>query len=253
MLTVAVLFTATSCETEPVDDRPELPPVESLQMDFSAFSEEPAGTKGTSETYKNFGYSFVTVAAMNILTGAATILPVLAYGHALQQTPVYKGDYTWEWFFDFNANAKTHTVTLTGARIDNETFSMEMVIDDVKWFDGVIRYDHTNAFWTLYEQGTTSVLEVEWNKDYVTEVADLTYTYTKPDQTETGSYITMAYDPEATYDASYTISGAGGMVYIQWDAMFINGRVKSMPFFEDDLWHCWDTKANNFVDIECSE
>ena len=232
-------------------------PLRVLRWTSQIFLSPPAGTKSTSATYGNFLYSYLTVGAMNLITGAASLLPVLAYTHALQQTPVFKGNYTWEWSFDFNteglSGTVTHTATLTGARIDNETFSMEMVIDDVKWFDGVVRYDHTQASWTVFEQGTVSVLEIDWNKDFVTEEADLTYTYTKPQQNETGSYITMAYDPAEMYDASYTISASAGMTYIQWNTVDINGRVKSMPHFEDDAWHCWDTKANNFADIECPE
>lgn len=264
LLAVSLLFTLTSCDKEPVDQRPELPPIESIMMDFSDFSEEPGGSnqKGTLNTYENFLYSYLTVGYWNIAATLVSVLPVTAYGYALEQTPEYVGDYTWEWVFDFPvqglAGTVTYTATLTGARIDNDEFSMEMVIalastpeSGVKWFDGVIRYDHTHATWTIYKNGTIQVLGIEWNKDFETEEADLTYTYTEAGQEETGSYIMWAYNPGDVYDAAYTISLAAGMTNIEWNTTTLEGRVMAPVHFSDSDWHCWDTYANGLMDILC--
>jgi hypothetical protein len=97
LLSLSLVFAATSCEDkEPVEDRPELPPIESLKMDFSDFAEEPGGDKGTLATYQNFWYSFWTVAIWNSAAVIVSALPVTAYAYALQQTPAYVGNYTWE-------------------------------------------------------------------------------------------------------------------------------------------------------------
>jgi len=121
----------------------------------------------------------------------------------------------------------------------------------VKWFDGVVRYDHTRANWTFYKNGTTSVLEVGWNKDFETEAADLTYTYTETDMTETGSYIKWEYIPGGVYDAAYTISMAEGTSNIEWNIITIEGRVMAPVFFGDEVWHCWDSQANGLADKVC--
>jgi hypothetical protein len=258
LLSIFILFTVSSCDKEPVDQRPELPPLESLAMDFSDFTEEPAGTKGTLVTYANFGYSYLTVAYFNVLATLVSALPVTAYTYALQQTPVYVGDKTWEWTFDFPWNFANYTATLTGARINNEEFSMEMVIAlsaapdaGVKWFDGVVRYDHTHATWTIFKNGTTAVLGIEWNKDFETGEADLTYTYTEPGQVETGSYISLAYLPGEVFDAAYTISLSDGMTNIEWNLDSVEGRVKAPAHFGDNDWHCWDSQVNGLVDKVC--
>ncbi|MEN8156338.1 MAG: hypothetical protein ABFS10_05255 [Bacteroidota bacterium] len=258
MLALSMLFAVASCDKEPVDERPELPPVESLQMDFSAFAEQPAAKKGTGSTVNNFLYSYLTVGFWNLSAGLVTVLPVMAYGHALQQTPVYMGDNSWEWSFDFNDVSMDYTVTLTAARINNEEFSVEMVVasaltsnQEVKWFDGVVRYDHTHASWTLYKDGTIALLGIEWNKDYETGEADLKYSYTEPDQNETGSFIMLEYMPEEVYDASYTISLTAGVTNIEWNTTTIEGRVKAPSHFGDDAWHCWDSHDNGLIDIDC--
>lgn len=257
MLSVSILFTVSSCDQEPVDERPELPPVESMMMDFSDFDEAPPGTKGTLNTYQNFWYSWFTVGIVNVYAGLVSVLPVTAYTYALQQTPVYVGDYTWEWAFDFTLDFD-YTATLTGARINNEEFSMEMVIAlaaapaaGVKWFDGTVRYDHTHATWIMYEEGTTPVLEIEWNKNFETEKTDLTYTFTKPGHLQNGSSAMAKYNPDEFFDAAYNISLAEGETNIEWNTSTIEGRVKAPVHFGDDAWHCWDSKANNLADKVC--
>ena len=258
-LAATILFTTTSCDKEPAGDRPDLPPAESMMMDFSDFATQPAGTKGSALSYDNFLFSYLTVGYWNASAALVSALPVAAYTHALAQTAEYLGNNTWEWSFTFTYNSLSYVATLTGERISNEEFTMEMVIiqpslapgNGVKLFDGVVRYDHTRADWTFYKEGTNAVLEVAWNKDFETEAADLTYTYVEADQEETGSYIMWAYSPDAVYDGAYTISMSEGMTNIEWNTTTIEGRVKAPAYFEDENWHCWDSYANGLADIEC--
>ena len=258
ILALTLMITFASCDKEPVDERPELPPLESLVMDFSDFSQPPAGAKGTAETYENFVQAYVTVGFWSAASLTTVAVPAAAYGYALQQDPEYLGDHTWEWSFDFDMQGVTFDVVLTGARINNEEFSMEMVIysslnpeQGMKWFDGVVRYDHTHADWNLYGEGGIKMLEAEWNKDYETEAGDLTYTYVKPDQEETGSYIMYSYMPEEVYDASFIISLSTGTTMIEWNTETLEGRIQNESSFGDSEWHCWDSAANGLADKVC--
>ena len=257
-LAAAIMFTIASCDNEPTENRPELPPAESMLMDFSDFTNPPDAMKSTDASYVNFVFSYTAVSYWNAGAMLVAAVPVAAYTHALTQTAEYLGDNTWEWSFEFPLNGIDYKATLTGNRISNEEFTMEMIIalaslpdQGVKWFDGVVRYDHTSADWTFYKEGTNAVLEVAWNKDFETEAADLTYTYVEADQEETGSYIMWEYSPGEVYDAAYTISMSGGMTNIEWNTTTIEGRVKSPAYFEDDAWHCWDSYANGLADIDC--
>ena len=260
-MAIFMLVSITSCEkANPEEETPVLPPLESMQMDISDFEQEQGGSKGTLETSWNFLYSAVTVTLCNGWAVLVSALPIAAYGYALQQTPVYLGDYTWEWSYNFTWGLVEYTATLTGKREDNEKFSMEMVISPaanpeqgVKYFDGLVRYDHTRAEWTMYKQGTISVLEIGWNKDYETEEADLTYTFTEPGKDYTGSYIVAAYQPDVFFDAAYTISVPEGMINIEWNTTTLEGRVKAPAHFQDDAWHCWDTQANGLADKVCEQ
>ena len=257
-LLVSLVLSFTACDKEPVDERPKLPPMESLQMDFSDFQDGPGASKGTALTYGNFTHSYLSVLFWNITSSITMTLPLAAYGHALQQEAVYMGDYSWEWSFDFNFESLNYTATLTGSRISNEEFSMEMVValtatpeQGLKWFDGVVRYDHTHALWTFYKEGSVEVLEAEWNKNFETEEGDLKYTYVEADQEETGSYIMYQYLPEQLYDAAFTISLLAGTTKIEWNITTLEGRVNDPVKFGDSNWHCWDSKANGLADKVC--
>jgi len=218
----------------------------------------PGGMKSSELSNKNFLLSFTTVAYWSATATLISALPVAAYTQALAQTPEYLGDNTWGWSMDFSLNKQNYVATLTGMRINNEEFSLEMIIALAEfpslgtlWFDGVVRYDHTSADWTIYKEGRLAVLEIVWEKDFETEEADLTYTYTEPDQVETGSYIMWSNKPGEVYDAAYTISKSEGMTNIEWNLNTIEGRLKAPVYFGEDNWHCWDSYANGLADIAC--
>lgn len=258
-LTISLVISFSSCDTEPVDERPELPPIESLMMDFSDFEGQPGGTKATEASYGNFTHSYLSVLFWNLTSTLTMTLPVAAYGHALQQEAEYVGDHTWEWSFDFQYEGMDYSATLTGARISNEKFSMEMKIglaalpgQGVKWFDGEVRYDHTQALWNLYMEGNVKVLEAEWHKNFETEAGDLSYTYVEPEQEETGSFIRFKYMPREVYDGAYTISLSAGVTEIEWNVTSKEGRVKDPVKFGDSNWHCWDSHANGLADKDCN-
>lgn len=256
MLTATLMLSVISCDKEPVDQKPQLPPVESLMMDFSDFDEQPAVSKGSVSTYQNFTRAYLSVGIVNLSLGVVSALPVAAYAHALQHEAEYMGDNNWEWSYNFMLNGVNYSAILTAHRISNEEFTVDMTIADgeqsVKWFDGVVRYDHTSADWTIYRDGSIPVLAIAWNKDFETEAADLTYTYIEPDQAESGSYVMWEYIPGADFDSEYTVSLAAGQTSIQWNTTSISGRIKEPAFFGDDAWHCWDSKANGFADMDCN-
>jgi hypothetical protein len=138
-----------------------------------------------------------------------------------------------EWAYSFQWSGLDYTGTLTASRINNEEFSLEMIIassatpdQGVPWFDGVVRYDHTKANWTIYKDGSNEVLEVTWTKDFELGDATLLYTYVEPQVLETDSYIKYEYAPLEIYDASFTVSLSRGTTLVQWNTTSKEGRFR---------------------------
>lgn len=260
LLIVSITIFNTSCKKkDTTGEKPDLPPQESLIMDFSDFDSRPdQKSKGT--TYNNFVYSFLNVAFWHTLTTSYLAIPATAYGHLLSQNARYIGDNVWEWVYYFTYEQTDYVATLTGTRLNNEEFSMDLVIAEesnpdlgFKWFEGVCRYDHTSASWDIYkynEGSPVKVLEVDWTKDFEANTSALTYVYVEPGQDETGSSITYGKDPSLDYNAWYTIDRSTETIEIEWDLATKAGRVRNENHFLDNDWHCWDS---NLADVECPE
>ncbi len=258
LLAVSLLIVSTSCDKEPVENRPELPPLESLTMTFADFDTPISATKASGEPHLHFNYAFASLAFWSGATAVTMALPVAAYAYALEQGVEYLGDNSWEWAYSFQWSGLDYTATLNATRINNEEFSMEMLIalsatpeQAVRWFDAVVRYDHTQADWTIYKDGSVEVLEIAWTRDFELGDASLLYTYVEPEMVETGSYISYDFDPLEVYDASFTLSRSTGVTLIQWNTTSKEGRVQDEAKFGDAEWMCWDSFESGLVDKVC--
>ncbi len=258
-LVIVLMVSVVSCDKEPTDMKPELPPLESLVMDFSDFNvESSGGTKSTLATYNNIVHAYFSVLFWNAATTVTFAVPVAAYAYAFQQEPVYVGDYNWEWSYDVTVGGSTYTATLTGSRIDNQRFSVELIVAEadnpeagVKWLEGEVRYDHSQATWHMFKDGK-ELITIEWSTDPGSGRSNLTYTYVEAGHTENGSYVEWSYNPDEYLDAAYTISFSAGKTFIEWSTETKEGRVKDAGRFGDEDWHCWDTKENGLKDKDCS-
>ncbi len=256
LLSVGIVVAVTSCEKDP--ESMNLPPAESFMIDWSVFPDNATKSIEETELTKlNWFKSAATILVWNTVVAANMAIPTVAYAEAFNHTPVYLGDNTWEWSYSVTHNDRTIVAQLTGARIDNETFSMEMVLSEAggfnefKWFEGVIRYDRTEANWMLRKSPENPVeyLEIEYKKNFETDVKNIKYTLIDPQDSLYNGYIDFGIDPEKYLDAHYTISGGESLTQIEWSKSSEEGRTKSLELFGDENWHCWDTELN---DVDCS-
>lgn len=270
ILLISAITFITSCEKNKDEDPdpPVLPPTESLVMDFSDFSDPNyMGTSlkalsmdpGMAATYQNYGNAFVKVAVWNTLAGLTITIPAVTYAAALQEDPVYLGDGKWQWeFFVDSGTSETYSARLVANRISNEEFKAEMYISktgmnsytDFKWYEGVVRYDRTHAEWTLYESPANPVqlFSIVWNKNWETNVSDITYINIKDGAPENGSFIKFEKLSEGTFNAQYTVSTSTQEIIIEWNLESKAGHIQDSQYYQDELWHCWDELLQ---DIDC--
>ena len=120
--------------------------------------------------------------------------------------------------------------------------------EEFKWFEGVIRYDRTEANWILRKSPgePKEYLKIAYEKDFETVVKNIRYTVIDPEDSRFfNAYVDFGINPELDLDAHYTISRGKSVTQIEWSPSSKEGRTMSPELFGDEHWHCWDTELND--------
>ncbi len=276
-MTVLSMLLTTSCTKEEDPEPPELPPYESMVVDFSEFmdahkSTTNIGLKSTmsNDSMSNWQYSSSAVFLCNLTIAAALIVPTAAFYASFNNKAEYLGNNKWQWSYEVTGFTESYYARLTGKLRDNDV-KWEMFIrkegintphPEFKWFEGTSDLDGQGGDWVLYRsyELQEEVLTIDWSKSG-NSVGEITYTYVRElnDKRETdqfkGSYLTAGYAAGSDYDAYYDIHWYDASnskfidVDIEWHSDNFNGRVKNPDKFNDSgEWHCWNT---NGINVDC--
>lgn len=250
----AVILNA--CKKDDDDDEviipttPELPPQDAFVMDFKSFNE----SQNNEKTIQNWGVAVTKIAVWNIALTVTLAVPVASYGAALSQKPVYQGEKTWLWSYDFNIGLKKYTAKLYGKLMGEEVewkmYISGTLFNDFLWYEGKSRIDRTSGTWKFYHKPSdaTQYLNIEWSRDITASTASIKYTVTSGELN--GSSITYGKTLDLDYNAFYEIMNkiANNNVMIKWNILNKNGRIKDPAAFNDENWHCW---SNTLHDVDC--
>ena len=141
-------------------DPPELPPAESMSIDFSNFTsakksaEVFTSAKGTQTS--NWEYAATVAGAWKLIINLTLAVPVTAFQAAVNQTPVYVSGKTWQWSYNVAYLNVSYKARLTGTTNGN-TAEWKMYITrdgsggftDFLWFEGTSAIDGTSGTWIL--------------------------------------------------------------------------------------------------------
>jgi hypothetical protein len=252
VLALGLMMTFTACESDP--EPMDLPPAESFVIDLSQFPSNT--TKSAEASIGNWHYSSLLVLGWNVVIAVNMAIPVAAYAEAFNHIPVYIGDKSWDWSYTVPVGDTTYEATLIGTHLDKETFSMVMTLSqlggfqDFKWFEGEVKYDHSEAEWTIIHSPLepTEYLNVYFQQDN-TQASSIRYTVTDPQNEIYNAYIEFGFDPAYELDAYYTIYRSENPTYMEWNTTTHAGHVMDLAYFNDDEWHCWDTQLQ---DVDCA-
>lgn len=250
LIFVLALGLLTSCKKKE-GNPPVLPPEESLVIDFSNFT--PVGTKSgdfnLQKGTEDYNWSFAVLATATFRGASALLaIPVAAFKLAIDQTPVFVDNATWQWSYTY---LSTYNVRLTGQiRSDDVLWNMYVEktgtgsFSEFLWYTGTSDLDGTGGTWTLNLSSAdpNPFLRVDWTRSGAV-ITSVKYTYIKSGAVENGSYITLS-SITGTYDAKFVIHYYNGSAFsdaeIEWSISGKNGRVKCFAFFGDTDWHEWD-------------
>jgi hypothetical protein len=265
---IMILFLAsilTGCRKDK-GDPPALPPGNSFTIDFSIF--EP-GKKSTATDFNIKGiedshWEFAAVVSGYFRTLLTTTLavPVLAFQKALDQSPVYLEEKTWQWSYSFSLLSVTYKARLTG-QILTDDIEWNMYISregsggfpEFLWFDGLSKLDGARGTWNLRQSYDYNkpLLKIEWTRTG-NSVNYIKYTYVRTTDNNgdsdpnNSSYIEYGRTT-GTYDSFYNISYFNGLIFaqvnVEWNSTSRIGRVKCPAFYGDNNWYCWDGTLSN--------
>jgi hypothetical protein len=256
LLTAFVGILLTSCKKKE-GDPPVLPPEESMVIDFSNFTPAAKSAdfmlqKGTED----YNWSFAVLATATFRGASALLtIPVAAFRLAIDQTPVFIENATWQWSYTY---LSTFNVRLTG-KIRSSDVLWNMYVektgtgsfDEFLWYTGTSKLDGTGGEWELNLSNVypDPFLKITWTRSGTT-ITSVKYTYIREYENDgttadmhNGSYITLS-SISGTYDARFVISYYNGSAFsdaeIEWSTTGNNGRAKCLAYFGDTNWYVWD-------------
>jgi hypothetical protein len=263
-LTLIVIFIAgcfNGCKKDK-GDPPNLPPAESMMIDFTDFVSNAKSfntgfdTKGTENL--NWETAALIIGTWRTLITVTLAIPVASFKVAVDQDPVYLSDKKWQWSYNVSAAGVTYKARLTG-EIQASDVVWEMYIAreganafaEFKWFEGTSKLDGTGGQWVLSESNLAPqpFLQIDWTKSG-TSIGTIKYTSLK---NSTGSYIEYGLTSNPTFDAYFTIHFTNTDakykdISIEWNTSRNNGRIKSSDYL-DGQWKCWNESKLN---VECN-
>jgi len=250
-------------------DPPLLPPAESMLIDFSNFESGKKSDasllipKGTQNSNWEFAAGVAMIWKAILYTTLA--VPVKSFQLASGTKPVYLDDKTWQW--SYNATIAidqinvTYKARLTGQIRATDVFWKMYITKEgtgsfaeFAWFEGTSKLDGTGGQWKLNQgpQNQVILLQIDWTKTSNT-VGLVKYTYIKTGDPFKESYIEYGLTTN-TLNAYYTIhyyNPSDQQFYdlnVEWNTTTHNGRVKSLGYFKNSDWYCWD---GNYINIVC--
>jgi hypothetical protein len=251
-------------------DPPVLPPSESMTIDFSNFEsgKKSADPYRVAKGVENSNWEFAAlVAGYFKAVGVVTLaVPVASFKLALDQTPVWLEEKTWQWSFNVSVLSVTYKARLVGLiRTSDVQWKMYITREgtggfaEFLWFEGTSKLDGTGGQWIMNHssQFKEPVLQIDWTKTGAA-IGTVKYTYVRnltdnrtADPFKT-SYIEYGKTTSTTYNAYYTIHYFNGQSFsdmnVEWSTTGKNGRVKCQPYFGDSNWYCWNS---NYINIVC--
>jgi len=244
---------------------PILPPAASLTIDFDNFESGKKGDipvsvpKGTQVSNWEFAADAAIIWKTIIYPPLA--IPVAAFQLAINNTPVYIENKTWQWSYDAPFLGTTYKAKLTG-QISGSNVLWKMYItkdgtggySDFLWFKGTSKVDATSGQWIFSHspQNPVEILQADWTKSGE-NVGMVKYAFIKTGDPFKDSYIEYGLKT-GTLNAYYTIHYYNSLyqqfydLNVEWSTSLHNGRVKCPGHFGTSDWYCWDS---NFLNVTC--
>lgn len=272
VLFVGLLFLMVSCQDTPssfIDRPPELPPAESMEMDFSTFEKEGAQydstdtntnaetTAAVDDSLANFAHAAFRAFIMKAVVDVNLAAPRILLKAAENTGPELNDKEEWVWSFSKSAQDTVFEARLvashdggSGVHWSMYVTNTEQNLDNRLFFEGTTTRNGREGTWTYYNlQGSDSseaVSEVTWNIiDKQNEQLRLEVLTDR--NGHQGDYIEYIFD--GTYKtAVYYDAMEDATTEIEWNVDTHEGYLIA-PGYNNGERSCWDS---NLINTSCS-
>jgi hypothetical protein len=266
LVIVLLLFSiVVSCEKDDSEGiAPELPPVETMAIDFTKFG---SANKSTSQLRSNWLYAAKTVGVWNVIIGTTFAVPVAAFKLAINHQPEKLNNLTWQWQYTVDGFTSQYSARLTG-KLETAHVKWEMYVakegvdsfEEFLWFEGTSNTDGKSGQWILHHSSAfpEETIQIDWKKEDVV-VGEIMYTYIRELNNQRqadefkGSTLTYGLQ-DAPFDIYVNVHAFNSQSqtfndsYIEWNKTSYAGHVKAEHYFNNTSWYCWDTQG---YDTDC--
>lgn len=257
---VAASLLMISCQdsTNSLNEQPpQLPPVESMNMDFSAFDEDTgANLTAENESYTHFLNASIRAMVMKAVVNSNLAIPKALLNAAENVEPELTDDGEWTWSYSNDANGNSFEVELVATSGNNGTVLWQMYvtnsaldIDDVLFFEGDVETDGSAGSWTYYalfgEEAGSAVSQTTWNAVSEDQI-DLRLEVLTDRNNNLGDYIEYSFNSPVKI-ATYYNAGEDQTTKIEWNSESYEGYFIA-PNYNNGEQACWDS---NFQNVEC--
>ena len=253
-------FLITACSDDPAslnsDEPPQLPPVESMQMDFSTFDNNQQPKNSLGKASSNFGQAAVRAFVLKSVVDLNLAIPRALLEAASNSDAEFNEEGEWVWSYSHTAGEDSYEVRLVASResdaetswqffVSNSTLNLE----DKLFFSGTTSGEGSQGTWTYYNlmsDTQEAVSNTEWTVSGEDEVS-LRLEVVSGRFDNEGDYIEYTFDG-IIKNAVYYNADEDATTELQWNIETNEGYIIA-PNYNNGEQACWD---ENFEDVSCS-
>ena len=267
---VLVLSACSTDEEVLAPESPELPPLETMVPDFSAFEGlrgQASPDNGRSQNFlPNATVAYLNYVVWNTLLTIDMALPVAAFSESFNHDVTYDSDNNrWVWAYSIANGDDTFEANLF-ASMSGDAVRWEMYasktgdqsFEDVLWFKGTSSLDRKSGEWIIYKDADAprQHLLIDWERNN----DEVSIRFTSLDEAPesripNGSYVEYGYQPEENYNFFYNLFfvqnndlPADKLIEIRYNTDTKEGSIRSAQDFDSEGWNCWNSQFEN---VEC--
>lgn len=257
LLFLLATFVLASCGDNPAslssEEPPQLPPIESMQVDFSTFEGTQTAKREVANT--NFSQAALRALVMKTVVDLNLAIPRALLVAAEGSEAEFNDEGQWEWSYSHTAAENNYEVRLLASAEGSSGVHWEFFvtnslldIDNKLLFEGTSSNDGSQGTWTYFNvtgEGNEPVSEIEWSVNGEDEVS-LRLEVVSDRYNNLGDFIEYSFDGTVK-KAIYFNAGQEETTELQWNVETKAGYLIA-PNYNNGERACWD---ENFEDVVC--